>query len=230
ERTQAVTQSALAIGAGNLDQVVPVTSRDELGQLAHAFNTMGRQLRHYRQSDYARLLRAQRTSQATIDSFPDPVFVVDLERNVEMANPAARRLLGIMPRGTAAAAPTVWLPPEPLRVPLAEALQQQRDYRPEGLAHSVVFQREGKECFFLPRMLAIQDPFGNILGAAILLQDVTRYQLLDEVKSNLVATVSHELKTPLTSLRLAVHLLLEEAVGPLEPQQVEVLIDARDNA
>src|SRR5262249_48158716 len=92
---RALTQSAVAIGAGNLDQVVPVPSRDELGQLAQAFNTMARQLRHYRQTDYARLLRAQRTSQAAIDSFPDPVLVVDAEAHVEMANPAARRLLGI---------------------------------------------------------------------------------------------------------------------------------------
>src|SRR5262249_37656421 len=47
--------------------------------------------------------------------------------------------------------------------------------------------------------------------------------------SNLVATVSHELKTPLTGIRLAVHLLLEEAVGPLTPKQLELLLDARDN-
>jgi NtrC-family two-component system sensor histidine kinase KinB len=45
-----------------------------------------------------------------------------------------------------------------------------------------------------------------------------------------VATVSHELKTPLTSVRLAVHVLLEEAVGPLTPKQTELLVDARDNA
>src|SRR5205085_7430994 len=70
----------------------------------------------------------------------------------------------------------------------------------------------------------------NALGAAVLLLDVTRFRLLDEVKSNLVGTVSHELKTPLTSVRLAVHLLLEEAVGPLTPKQTELLLDARDNA
>jgi signal transduction histidine kinase len=59
---------------------------------------------------------------------------------------------------------------------------------------------------------------------------VTRFRLLDQVKSDLVATASHELKTPLTSVRLALHLLLEEAVGPLTPKQTELLLDARDNA
>ena len=51
-----------------------------------------------------------------------------------------------------------------------------------------------------------------------MLNDVTRFRLLDQVKSDLVATVSHELKTPLTGIRLAVHLLLEETVGPLTPE------------
>src|SRR5260221_454701 len=46
---------------------------------------------------------------------------------------------------------------------------------------------------------------------------------------SLVATVSHELKTPLTSLRMALHLLLEETVGPLTSKQTELLLDARDN-
>ena len=55
---RAVTESATAIGAGNLDQVVPITSDDELGRLATAFNAMARQLRDYRQSHEAQLIRA----------------------------------------------------------------------------------------------------------------------------------------------------------------------------
>jgi signal transduction histidine kinase len=62
------------------------------------------------------------------------------------------------------------------------------------------------------------------------LNDVTRFRLLDQVKSDLVATVSHELKTPLTSIRLDHHLLLEEAAGPLAQKQVELLLDARENS
>src|SRR5262249_37800321 len=81
----------------------------------------------------------------------------------------------------------------------------------------------------LPRILPIAGPEGDTLGAAVLLQDVTRFRLLDQVKSDLVATVSHELKTPLTSIRLVLHLLLEETIGPLTPKQAELLLDARDN-
>jgi signal transduction histidine kinase len=59
---------------------------------------------------------------------------------------------------------------------------------------------------------------------------VTKFRLLDDAKTNLVGTVSHELKTPLTSLRMAVYLLLEKAVGPLVPAQREMLESARDDA
>jgi signal transduction histidine kinase len=230
---QSVTQAALGISAGNLDQVVPYLSRDELGTLAQAFNTMARHLRDYRKSYSAQLLRAQRTSQATIDSFPDAVVVLDAEGSVAMANPAARRLLGVVPHPAqdGQGPGPAWQPPDPLRQPLAEALRGQSDYLPESFDRAILLGTGGRERAVLPRILSIHDPYGNLLGAAVLFQDVTRLRLLDQVKSNLVATASHELKTPLTSLRLAVHLLLdEEAVGPLTAKQTELLLDARDNS
>jgi PAS domain S-box-containing protein len=227
---KAVTLAAQEISAGNPDQVVPYVGRDELGQLAQAFNTMAHRLREYRQSQSAQLLRAQQTIQATIDSFPDPVLVIDLEGSVEMANPAARRLLGVVPRQRGQAASGIWHPPDPLRQPLTEALQGQRDFLPEGFDRAILAGTNGRERAMLPRILTIRDPQGHTLGAAVVLQDVTRLRLLDQVKSNLVATASHELKTPLTSIRLAVHLLLEETVGPLTSKQMELLLDARENS
>jgi signal transduction histidine kinase len=122
------------------------------------------------------------------------------------------------------------LPPESLQAPFREALQSQRPYLPEGFDHAILLHADGKDHSFLPHILPIRDPYGVTLGAAVLLQDVTRFRLLDQIKSDLVATASHELKTPLTSIRLAHHLLLEEAVGPLTPKQTELLVDARDNA
>ena len=77
EPIKAVTHAARAVSQGNLDQVVPTTTTDELGELSQAFNTMSRTIREFREAGTVRLLRAQKTAQATIDSFPDPVVVVD---------------------------------------------------------------------------------------------------------------------------------------------------------
>src|SRR5207302_9857390 len=106
----------------------------------------------------------------------------------------------------------------------------QRAFLPHEFDKAVTIRTDGQEHSLLPQVLPIRDPYGNTLGAAVLLQDVTRFRLLDRVKSDLVATVSHELKTPLTSIRLVLHLLLEETVGALTPKQTELLLDARDNA
>ena len=64
----------------------------------------------------------------------------------------------------------------------------------------------------------------------MVLQDVTKFRLVDQLKSDMVSTVSHELKTPLTSVQMAVHLLLEEVVGPLTPKQIELLLAARQDS
>jgi NtrC-family two-component system sensor histidine kinase KinB len=226
---QDVTESARAIGLGDLDHVVTATSRDELGQLAESFNRMARQLRDFRRTQLAQLLRAQRTSQATIDSFPDPVLGIEPGGRVEMANPAARRLIGLPAPADQAVTP-VWAPPPSLVEPLREALERHRPYQGESFDQVVTFRQGSEERAYLPQIYPIQDPYGGTIGAAVVLDDVTRFRLLDQVKSDLVATVSHELKTPLTSVRLVLHLLLEETVGPLTPKQSELLIDARDNA
>ena len=228
-----LARTAEAVGAGNLNLAVPVAD-DEIGQVARAFNQMIRQLRDFRQAHSTRLLRAQRTGQAVLDSFPDPILVVDPGGCVEMANPAARRVLGVEPPpagdGAAPPAEPPWQPPEALRGPLDDALRKQQPFFTQAFDQTVGFRLDGEDRAYLPQILPIRDPYGDTLGAAVVLSDVTRFRLMDQIKSDLAATVSHELKTPLTSVRLALHLLLEETIGPLTPKQTELLVDARDNA
>jgi signal transduction histidine kinase len=221
---QAMKEAAHAIGAGQLQREVPVLAHDELGQLAGALNAMTAQLRALRQTNLARLLRAQQTSQATIDSFVDPVVLIDPTGQVELANSTAKQVLGVTPGGP------VWQPPDALRGPLGEALHGQRSYLTESFDQTLLFRLQGEERSYLPRIVPITDADGSTLGAALILHDVTRFRILDRFKSDLVATVGHELKTPLTAVRLAVHVLLEETVGPLTPKQTELLLEARENS
>lgn len=227
---RAVTETARAVGlSGQLDRQVPVFGRDELGQLAEAFNAMTRQLRVYRQSNLDQLLRAQRTAQSTIDSFPDPVLVLDPFGRVELANTAARQVFGVSPHRPGIA-DLPWQPPELLRPILSDAIQSQREFTAESFDQAVTFRTAGEDRAYLPQVRPIRDADSGTRGAAIVLHDVTRFRILDQFKSDLVANVSHELKTPLTSIRLAVHVLLEETVGPLTSKQTELLVDAREGA
>ena len=224
----AVTEGARAVSQGNLDQVVPATTKDELGELGQAFNTMARTIREYREAGTVRLLRAQKTAQATIDSFPDPVIVVDPEGGVERANPAARRLLQAIPTSSGEALP--WIAPAALKPHLDSVLGGQADYLPLSLEQAIYLRDGNQDRYFLPRVLRIRSDSGELLGAAVVLSDVTKFHLLDQLKSDMISTVSHELKTPLTSLQMVVHLLLEEAVGPLTDKQTELLLAARQDS
>jgi signal transduction histidine kinase len=69
-----------------------------------------------------------------------------------------------------------------------------------------------------------------LVGVAVVLYDITRFRLMDDLKTNLLATVSHELKTPLTSVRMALHILSEKTVGPLTSQQHDLVSMARTEA
>jgi NtrC-family two-component system sensor histidine kinase KinB len=219
---QEFTASAVALGDGDLEREVPEYSRDELGQLARAFNTMAAKLRSYRDATLARVLRAQRTMEATLTSVPDPVFVVGRDGTHEVRNPAAEQL--------AQSPDFAGGLPAALAKPLAEVLAKGEHYAPTDYGCAVTFRVEREDRHYLPRILAIGDKLTEFKGAAIILQDVTKFRLLDDAKTNLVGTVSHELRTPLTSLRMALYLLLEQNLAALSPQQRELLEDARDDA
>jgi signal transduction histidine kinase len=102
---------------------------------------------------------------------------------------------------------------------------------PQSFAESMRYDAEGAgERHFLVRAAPLrrepgETPFHSI-NAIVVAQDVTRLRRIDELKSDVVATVSHELKTPLTSLRLATYMLLEGA-GPLTEGQRELATTAR---
>ncbi|MFT3784008.1 MAG: ATP-binding protein [Nibricoccus sp.] len=219
---QALTASAAALGDGDWDKEVPVTSRDELGELARTFNGMASKLRAYRDATTAKVVRAQRTMEATLTSTPDPLFVIGKDGTHEVKNPAAEAL-------AATAEFSDGLPPK-LASKLQEVLATGNHYLPASYDQVVTVHLDREERHFLPRILAIGDALTGFGGAALILQDVTKFRLLDDAKSNLVGTVSHELKTPLTSLRMAVYLLLEQQVGALSAPQRDLLETARDDA
>lgn len=223
---QALTNSLQEIAEGNLDQVVHVKSRDELRKLAEAFNSMAAKLREFRRTDRAKLVRIQRTTQLAVDSLPDAVAVINSTGGVEISNETAQKLFQLYPEQSVLS----------LRDRRLGELYQQvaRDgaaSQPRGYESAIeVYDQGGQLRFFLPRAIPILDAERHLIGITLVLGDVTNLRRLDEMKSGLLSVVSHELKTPLTSIRMATHLLLEERVGPLNGKQTELLMAAREDA
>ncbi len=91
---------------------------------------------------------------------------------------------------------------------------------------------ENREHFFQPSVVPIpatRDQ-GELTGCSLVIKDVTRNYEQNELKRGVVATLSHQLKTPLTSLRMSIHLLLDEKIGIINEKQTELLIAARDDS
>jgi two-component system, NtrC family, sensor histidine kinase KinB len=204
-----LTRSAWQIEAGNLELSLPMRSRDEVGKLAEAFNSMASRLREFKRIDHDRLIRSQQTTQLAIDSLPDAVFVIGPEDTIEIANDAARSYFGIEPGRTVSSLGLNWLNPLYEEVKL-----HQRAVEPDGYKSAIQLFVNGKERFLLPRAVPMLSPDRRQLGVTAILVDVTLLRHVDEAKSSLVSTVSHELRTPLTSQRLLLGLLIS-SVGPL---------------
>jgi two-component system, NtrC family, sensor histidine kinase KinB len=217
--------SSNEIRKGNLDLVVQSASRDEIGQLSEAFNDMAASLREFRRDGQARLLRIQRSTQQAFDSLPDAIAVLDPEGEVEVATEAAREVFGLRPKVRVQELPYPWM------VGLfEEALLRCRPTELRETAGVIQQFVRGEERFFRPEAIPIMDSDKHPAGVVLVLSDVSWQRRQDEMKSGVISTVSHQLKTPLTSVRMALHLLLEEKVGPLTEKQAELLVAAREEA
>ncbi len=213
------------IGEGDLEARARVPGEDEIAQVGRELDGMADKLREYRQSSLGELLLAQQASQAAIDSLPDPVLVLSVDGQVLNVNQAAETLLKLAAGGEPLAA---------LPLPLREAVEKVRAHvaagkgawTPRGLEEAI--RDEGGRAL-LPRATPLYSEHGNVTGVTIVLQDVTRLLRFDELKNDLVATVAHEFRTPLTSMRMAVHILLEGMVGALNERQLDLVTAARED-
>lgn len=217
------------LGEGELAVRASVMGNDEIAALAREFNEMAERLAAFRKSSLGELLQAQLASQATIDSIPDPVVVFGVGGRVLGSNESADTDLRL---ATAHDNPLATVDP-----PLRAALEHARDhvlagkgpYVPRGFEDAVAVASVEGERWYLPRAAPLYGDEGRVTGATLVVQDVTRLRRFDELRDNMIATVAHEFRTPLTSLRMAIHLCVEGAAGELTPKQLDLLGAARED-
>jgi PAS domain S-box-containing protein len=225
-----LSQAVRRLGQGDLDARARVAEGGEIGQLAADFNAMADRLKGYRESSLGELLQAQQASQAAIDSLPDPVIIFGADGRILNVNQSADAVLGLSVG--AGGDPLARVSPE-LREVLEKArahvLAGKGAYLPRGYEEAVRVDLPDGARFFLLRASPVYGEASGISAATVVLQDVTRLKRFDELKNDLVATVAHEFRTPLTSLRMAIHLIAEGAAGSLTEKQADLLASARQD-
>jgi PAS domain S-box-containing protein len=219
--------AARAIGEGNLEVEVPAVPVKELEPLAAAFKRMLEKLRVYRASSLGELLAAKDLANSTVACMLDPVIVFGSQGEVLLANEAAERVFGIQPGTPEELRALDIIVPESLASARDAVLSRKEAVLPKTLSEAMRWDRGG-EHYLLVRAAPLIGQEGETNGVVLLAQDVTRYRRIDELKTDVVATVSHQFKTPLTSLRMATHMLLDPSVGSLSEPQRELATTARD--
>ena len=231
EPLRQLTATTARIAGGDLDAKVTVDSRDEVGVLAAEYNRMAERIRQLRSSDMGKLLVAQQTTEAAIDSLYDPVIVTDGEGCVTKLNPAAAEIFGSETENTGKHVGDVARDAR-IAGAVAEALESQRPVAREGMSSVLPLAVDGSERAFRLRTTPMRgdgESGHRLLGAVTILEDITHLREIDRLKSEFIATASHELRTPLTSVQMGVHLLLEGALGELTDDQDEVLQACRQD-
>ncbi len=175
---------------------------------------MAERIRELRRSDLGKLLVAQQTTEAAIDSLYDPVLVTDGDGLVTRINPAAERLFGA--RAELLGKPIDEVARDPrIAQAVADVLRSQAPVASESAAAVLPWAVDGARRAFRIRSTPMKDADDRLVGAVTLLEDITHLSEISRLKSEFIAAASHELRTPLTSVQMGIHLLLEGTAGPL---------------
>ena len=213
-----LTEAIKAIANKNYGERIHMNRKDEFGDLANAFNTMAERLDEYEHSNLSKILFEKRRAEAVINSLKDASIGIDDKGMVLFANQQALQLLSLKEQDI------VGLKQEEVkkRNDLFRFLINEQN----NIPFKIVV--DGKENYFTKEMVEMTNE-NQKTGQVIILKNITPFKELDLAKTNFIATVSHELKTPLASSDFSLKLLEDERVGSLTAEQKELVQSLKDD-
>lgn len=212
-----LTQGIKEIANKNYQKRIRFNSKDEFGDLAQAFNQMAQRLDEYENSNLASLLLEKKRIETIINSMTDAIIGLDDKMLIVFANKIACTLMGMAEdKLIGKYAPDIALENDLLREILHEKQQRMK------------ILTDGLESYFTKDVLNVVNKDENI-GKVIILKNITEFQQLDEAKTNFIATISHELKTPISAIKMSLQLLEDERIGMVNTEQRQLLQNIDDD-
>ncbi|WP_222167122.1 sensor histidine kinase [Edaphocola aurantiacus] len=223
-----LTESIREIAQQNYKKRVHFESSGEFGALARSFNTMAEKLEEYSESRLDKIIQAKNRIEALINNMHDPVIGIDENKIVLFANEQALSITGLGSEDMLGKQiQDIAVHNDLVRDLIRDLFVPEQEVRkPEQIS---IFAN-GKESYFDKEIIPIHiTPTGEqalqFIGQVILLRNVTVFKELDFAKTNFMATVSHEFKTPIASIKMSLQLLQNKQVGTLNGEQ-EQLVDS----
>ncbi|PKH17639.1 ATP-binding protein [Pseudomonas fluorescens] len=216
---EALAKAADKIGQGDFEVTLPISTAAEMNQLTRRFGIMAEALRQHQATNVDELLAGQQRLQAVLDSIDDGLLMIDRQGHLEHLNPVAQRQLG-------------W-DEERLGQGLGEALGRPemdeqlqlvlRGGNLERAPEDLEVEVEGELRLLTYSLTPVSHTQGHILGAVMVLHDVTEQRAFERVRSEFVLRASHELRTPVTGMHMAFGLFRERAKFPAESREADLL-------
>jgi PAS domain S-box-containing protein len=217
---RSLSEGILAIAGKNYKKRIYLNQGDEFGDLANAFNIMAGKLDEYESSNLAKIKFEKSRIETIINQMRDGIIGLDEKRNILFLNAVSEKMLGVKEADIAGQyAPDIALHNDLMRTLLQEDIEKK----------DLKIYCDNKESYFSKDVLTVTTN-NEIIGQVIVLRNITPFHELNEAKTNFIATVSHELKTPISSIKMSARLLTDLRVGELNTEQQELIRSITDDA
>lgn len=217
----------------NYDQRLDFGNNRELRGVAESFNNMAQKLSQYRRSSLDRLMTEKMRIEAIVNSLHEPIIGLDSERNILFMNDEAFSILNLK-RGNVIGrnAAEIAINNDLLRRLIRELYSSRES---DGPHEPLKIYADNKESYFqmdnIPLYTnAVGEQERNFIGNLIILNNVTKYKELDSAKTNFISTVSHEMKTPISSILMSLQLLGDARLGSLNDEQKQLVGSIKESS
>lgn len=201
-------EHAFELAKGKFDSKLPTTQNDEIGQLAIAFNQMGRQLKHHLEV----INQEKEQLSSVLTSMTDAVITFNSDRSILVSNPPAEKLLQkwYVSNGS--------VNNHPIPAEIYHMLDHVLDFEDK-----IEEEIELNSAYFGVTISPLYN--GNVVrGAVAVIRDKTEQNRLEKLKSDFIANVSHELRTPIAMLQGYSEAILDEVVTTEEDKNEMIRI------